>query len=108
MRFEVSLCREILVKTKSGYTTDSLLRVLQLLRDRSPDDEIRRGASLMIVVLSKSINEIQSSDITRVSVSFKWLYELSQNARKKPCFWFISAFVNEILVVNPNQRSLTQ
>jgi len=97
MRFEVSGHQEFLVKTKSGFTTDSVLRVLQLLRDKSPDDEIRSGASLMIAVIAKSIHEIQSIEVNQVMLTINWLIALADQSKKRRCFWFICAFVNEIL-----------
>lgn len=84
-----------------------MLRVLQLLRDFSHDPEIRNGASLMITVISKSIDEMQSYEINRLNISSDWLLELAQNAKLRKNFWFITAFVNEILPVQ-TRREITQ
>lgn len=107
MRFEVRGHQEFLVRTKQGFKADSLIRVLQLLRDHSVDPEIRHGASLMITVISRSINEMQSVEINRLQISATWLLELAHNAKLRKNFWFITAFINEILPVQ-ERRSFTQ
>lgn len=107
MRFEVRGRQEVLEKTKRGFKVDSLLRVLMLLRDYSQDAEIRHGASLMVTVIAKSIAEDQSLEINRLNVSAAWLLDLAHHAKLRNNFWFITAFVNEILPVQ-ERKVVTQ
>jgi hypothetical protein len=104
MKFQIGGNEEILVKTKNGVTAESLLRVLQLLRDKSPDAGIRDGAALMIQLIAKNMKpSMKALGISLITVNAKWLLELSDLARNKNSVEarFITAFVNEIL---PNRK----
>lgn len=112
--FKIGGKQEQLVMTRTGVTAESLLRVLQLFRDHSPDNQIRSGARFMILLISQTLrSSIRNVGLTKVTVSFKWLRELSTRVssmavhKNLPAAWFVVALVNEI-VPQEKDEELTQ
>ena len=107
MKFIIGGYQETLVRTKSGFTAESLLKVLQLLRDRSPDEQIQIGAALLISLIAKAMNpSFKAVNPNQLTVNAKWLKELAEISRNKNgCTKFITAFVNEILPPTKNEET---
>lgn len=99
MKFKIGGYEETLVRTKRGFTAESLLKVLQLLRDRSPDEQIQMGAALLISLIAKAMNpSFKAISPDQITINAKWLKELAEISRSKNgSTKFITAFVNEIL-----------
>lgn len=107
MKFEIGGYQETLVRTKNGFTAESMLKVLQLLRDRSPDEQIQIGAALLISLIAKAMNpSFKAVNPSQLTVNSKWLKELAEISRSKNgCTKFITAFVNEILPPIKNEET---
>lgn len=95
--------QEQIVITRTGVTAESLLRVLQLLRDKSPDFEVGEGARILITLISETLrSSIKNVGLTKITVSFKWLRELSYKAqmlavqKNQKSGWFVVAFIGLI------------
>lgn len=102
--FRIGGKQEQLVVTRTGVTAESLLKVLQFLRDDSNDPQIQNGARFMILLISQTLrSSIRNVGITKVTVSFKWLRELSARVsslatqKSQQSAWFVVAFVKEIV-----------
>lgn len=112
--FRIGGNEEQIVMTRTGITAESLLKVLQLLRDHSSDTQVKNGARFMIFLISQTLrSSIRNVGVAKVTVSFKWLRELSQkvsslaNEKTQQSAWFVIAFVNEIVPIEKTEE-LTQ
>lgn len=90
--------------TRTGVTAESLLKVLQLLRDRSQDNQIKNGARFMILLISQTLRpSIRNVGLAKITISFKWLRELSDRVkslatpRNQHPAWFVAALISEIV-----------
>lgn len=107
MIFKIGGQEEILIRTGDGFSAESMLKVLQLLRDKSPDSSIREGASLFIRLIAKFINSSPDKvSPYKLTISTSWLEEMADINRHGS--YFITAFVNQILQTQSRREETTQ